>query len=93
MANHISAKKRARQNVARSLHTHSYMSMVKTAVKKFRVKLADFQGGTVKDVKEVQAALQQAQALLGKSVSKGLLHRNTVSRKISRLAHMLRKAM
>lgn len=92
MANHISAKKRAKQNVVRNQHNHSYISMVKTAVKKFRTKLGEFQTGSVKDVKEVQVALQQAQSLLGKSVSKGLAHRNTVSRKVSRLSHMLAKA-
>lgn len=66
--------------------------MVKTAVKKFRTTLADFQSGSVKDVKEVEVALQQAQSLLGKSAGKGLFHRNTVSRKVSRLTLMLKKA-
>ena len=93
MANHISAKKRAKQNIVRNLRNHSYVSMVKTAVKKFRTTLADFQSGAVKDVKEVQVALQQAQSLLAKSASKGLFHHNTVSRKVSRLTSMLKKVI
>ena len=92
MANHISAKKRAKQNIVRNLRNQSYISMVKTAVKKFRTTLADFQSGTVKDLKEVQTALQQAQSALGKSATKGLFHPNTVSRRVSRLSQMLKKA-
>ncbi len=92
MANHISAKKRAKQNIVRNLRNQSYISMVKTAVKKFRTTLAAFQSGASKDVKEVEVALQHAQSMLAKSVSKGLSHRNTVSRKVSRLTTMVKKA-
>ena len=82
MANHPSALKRMRQNEERRVRNISYKSKVKTAVKKFlhsaETQAAD--SGTL---------LSRATSLLHKGVSKGIFHKNTASRTISRLAKKL----
>ena len=82
MANHPSALKRMRQNEKRRIRNISYKSKVKTAVKKFlhSVELNAADAG---------ALLGHASSLLHKGVSKGIFHKNTASRTISRLAKKL----
>ena len=75
----LSAMKRARQNVKRNLRNKSVLSSVKTGIKK--VEDAIVSG----DREAAGKALHQAIRGLTKAVSKGALHKNTVSRKISRL--------
>lgn len=75
----LSAMKRARQAVKRSLRNRSVLSSVKTVLKK--VEEAVTSGN-----KEVAGkALLQAVKSLNKAASKGVIHKNTASRKISRL--------
>lgn len=82
MANHPSALKRMGQNEQRRVRNISYKSKVKTAVKKFMV---------AAEAKEADSStlLGQATSLLQKGVSKGIFHKNTASRTISRLAKKL----
>ncbi len=79
MADHASAIKRMRQNTKRRLRNVSYKSRVKTAVKKYLQAVAE------KDSAADQL-LREASSLLQKGVSKGVYHKNTASRTISRLA-------
>ena len=76
---HLSVKKRARQNVARKQHKSQQRSALRTTVKKATVAL---ETGNL-DAAAVE--LPQAVRALGKAASKGLIHRNQASRKISRL--------
>jgi small subunit ribosomal protein S20 len=78
MANHPSALKRMRQNEKKRLRNHSYKSKVKTAIKKYLQAVADKSADTT-------TLLNSAASLLQKGVSKGIYHRNTASRTISRL--------
>jgi small subunit ribosomal protein S20 len=80
MASHKSAEKRIRQTVKRTAINRSRVSRVRTFVKKVEVAIA------TGDREAAQAALQLAQPELHRAVTKGVLHRNTVSRKLSRLA-------
>jgi small subunit ribosomal protein S20 len=80
MASHKSAEKRFRQTVKRTAINRSRVSRVRTFVKKVEVAIA------TGDREAAQAALQLAQPELHRAVTKGVLHRNTVSRKLSRLA-------
>ncbi|HMK36089.1 MAG TPA: 30S ribosomal protein S20 [Desulfomonilaceae bacterium] len=82
MANHPSALKRMRQNTEKHLRNISYKSKVKTAVKKF-LKAAEEKGV------ETTSLFNVAQSLLHKGVTKGIFHKNTASRTISRLAKKL----
>lgn len=80
MANHISARKRVLRNTRRAVINGSRMSRVRTCIKK--VELALQKG----DVQEAQSAFQAAQPELHRSVAKGLIHKSTASRKLSRLS-------
>jgi small subunit ribosomal protein S20 len=80
MANHKSAEKRLRQTEKRTAINRSRMSRVRTFVKKVEVAIASG------DKTAAQSALQQAQPELHRAVTKGVMHKNTASRKLSRLA-------
>lgn len=80
MASHKSAEKRLRQTEKRTAINRSRMSRVRTFVKK--VELAIASG----DKAAAQSALQQAQPELHRAITKGVMHKNTASRKLSRLA-------
>ncbi|HJZ23884.1 MAG TPA: 30S ribosomal protein S20 [Candidatus Babeliales bacterium] len=81
MANIKSSKKRAVQAVKRNIVNTARRSSIKTALKKVTIALE-----AQKDKQEVIALFNDAQAQLQRAKNKGLLHANTVARKISRLA-------
>ncbi|MBN06337.1 MAG: 30S ribosomal protein S20 [Rhodospirillaceae bacterium] len=80
MANHASAKKRIRQTERRSTINRNRLSRVRTFIKK--VELAIDAG----DADVAREALEEAQPVIMRSAQLGVLHRNTASRKVSRLA-------
>ena len=80
MANHKSAEKRARQIERRTAVNRARTSRIKTFVKK--VETAIESGGR----SEAAEALRRAQPEIQRGVSKGVIHRNTASRKLSRLS-------
>ena len=75
----LSAIKRARQAVKRNLRNTSVLSSVKTVLKKVEEAIAS---GNREDAGK---ALLRAVTTLNKAASKGVIHDNTASRKISRL--------
>jgi small subunit ribosomal protein S20 len=79
LAIHLSAIKRARQNEKRRLRNLHIKTTVKSSVKKVRAAIEK------KDVEEAQKALLKAIPLIQKADSKGVFHKNTSARKISRL--------
>lgn len=85
MANHKSAIKRIRRNERRSEINHARVSRIRTFIKK--VEAALLKG----DKAEASAALLMAQPEIDRGVSKGVLHRNTASRKMSRLTARVTK--
>lgn len=80
MANHKSAEKRIRQTERRTIVNRSRMSRIRTFVK--RVETAIASG----DREAAQEAFKAAQPEMQRGVTKGVLHANTVSRKLSRLS-------
>lgn len=80
MANHASAKKRVRRNERRALINQNRRSRIRTFVKKVE---AEISAGNAKGAAE---ALKQAQPEMYKGIAKGILHKNTVARKLSRLS-------
>ena len=80
MANIKSAKKRILVNQTKYERNKSVKSAVKTAVKKVEAAVA------AKDKAAAQAALLAATSEIDKATSKGVYHKNTASRKVSRLA-------
>ncbi len=85
MANHKSAKKRIRRNSAKAEINKSRISRIRTFIKK--VELAIVSG----DAPSANIALKEAQPEIMRGVSKGVLHKNTASRKMSRLAAGVKK--
>ena len=84
MANHKSALKRIRRNQYRATVNHARMSRIRTFVKKVEQAI---QGG---DPEVASAALRTAQPEIQRGVTKGVLHKNTASRKIARLSKRVR---
>lgn len=80
MANTKSAQKKARQDIARHQRNISRKTAVKTAVKKVLVAV---QSG---DYQASLTLLRAAESHLARACTKGLLHKNAVARKVSRLS-------
>ncbi len=74
-----SAEKRERQNAKRRLHNRQIKSTVRTAIKKFDAAVV------AGDKAKASEAMALSFKLLDSAASKGVLHRNTASRKKSRL--------
>ena len=79
MANIKSAKKRILVNATKAARNKSIKSSVKTAIKKVDAAIA------AGDKEAAAAALLAATSAIDKAASKGVYHKNTASRKISRL--------
>ena len=80
MANTPQSKKRARQSERRYEINKMRRSRIRTFVRKVEEAIA------TGDQAVAAAALREAQPEMMRGVTKGVLHKNTVSRKISRLA-------
>jgi small subunit ribosomal protein S20 len=80
MANTPQAKKRIRRNEARAEINGNRLSRIRTFVKKVESAIA---GG---DKAAASEALHAAQPELARGVARGVLHKNTVARKMSRLS-------
>ncbi|MBP1851467.1 30S ribosomal protein S20 [Rhizobium halophytocola] len=80
MANTVSAKKATRKIARRTDINKARRSRVRSFLRKVEEALAAGDAGVAKQ------ALQAAQPELHRAASKGVMHANTVSRKISRLA-------
>lgn len=78
MAQHKSAEKRIRRNGRRQEINTARKSAMRTAVKKFEAAVQTGSADTV-------ALISNAASTLQKSVSKGVMHKNTAARKLSRL--------
>ena len=80
MANTPQAKKRIRRNARRAEINGARVSRIRTFVKQVEAAIASG------DKEQALAAIRKAQPELMRGVSKGVLHKNTASRKISRLS-------
>jgi small subunit ribosomal protein S20 len=78
LANHKSAKKRAKQSQVRRLRNRSVKTTLKNLEKNLRA--AQESGADTKD-----ELMRQTQSAIHKAAKKGILHKKTASRKISRL--------
>jgi small subunit ribosomal protein S20 len=80
MANTPQSKKRARQNVSRMAVNKARRSRIRTYLRKVEEAIASG------DKDAATAALRAAQPELMRGVTKGVLHKNTAARKMSRLS-------
>lgn len=79
MANHASAKQRIRRNQRRSLINGARVGRIRTYVKNVETAIASG------DKASAREALKIAQPEMHQGARAGVFHRNTVSRKLSRL--------
>jgi small subunit ribosomal protein S20 len=84
MANTSSAKKATRKIAARSTVNKSRVARVRTYVRKVEEAIASG------DKEKAGAALLAAEPEIMRAVSKGVIHKNTASRKVSRLSARVR---
>ena len=85
MANSRSARKRIRANERRHIRNRGVRSSVRTYVGKARQSLLSLEPG---DTVDVEAQLKAAVRALDRAGEKGILHRNNVNRRKSRLTSM-----
>lgn len=84
MANTDQSKKRARQSEARYAVNKARRSRIRTYVRKVEEAIASGNADAAAE------AFKAAQPELARGVTKGIMHKNTVSRKISRLSARVR---
>ena len=85
MPNTPSARKATRKIARRTEINQSRRSEMRSFVRKVEEAIASGDGG------KALAALQAAEPVIMRSAQKGVLHSNTASRKVSRLAHRVAK--
>ncbi|SEN80834.1 SSU ribosomal protein S20P [Paracoccus alcaliphilus] len=80
MANTLQSKKRARQTLRRTDVNKARRSRIRTYLRKVEEAIASGNADAARD------ALKAAQPELMRGVTKGVVHKNTAARKISRLS-------
>ena len=86
MANHKSALKRTRQNESSRLRNKAVKTRLKSIVKDVRFSVEESSN------EDVTAKLITAQILIDKASKKGVIHKKTAARKISRLSKLVNSA-
>jgi small subunit ribosomal protein S20 len=85
LANHKSALKRARQSEEKRLRNKGYKTRVKNVVKDVRTAAAGHSPEAGERFKEAVSVIQ-------KTACKGIIHKNSAGRKVSRLARLVNRA-
>jgi small subunit ribosomal protein S20 len=85
LATHKSALKRAKQSKIKRLRNVGYKTKAKRAVKEVRTAVSH------NSADEARESLVRAVSIIQKTASKGVIHKNTASRKISRLTRQVNK--
>ncbi len=83
MANHKSALKRATQNEIRRVRNKSTRTRIKKVTKEVQLSLNEDSG------EMILKKLNTAQSLIDKAAKKGVIHKKTAARKISRLSKLI----
>ncbi|MGO4570621.1 30S ribosomal protein S20 [Microvirga sp. 2TAF3] len=83
MANTVSAKKMTRKIAKRTAVNRTRRSRMRTFIRKVEEAIASG------NQNEAAAALRAAEPEMMRAAQKGILHKNTASRKVSRLAHRI----
>mgnify|MGYP001172015724 FL=1 len=84
MANHKSAKKRILRNESKSKINSSRINRVRTFIKKIEKEIDN------KDSEKANSIFKETMPEIHRSVSKGLLHKKTAARKLSRLSKKIK---
>ena len=84
MANHKSSKKRILRNNKRNLINSNRISRIRTYIKKVETEISS------ENKDKANEAFKLAMPEIQRGVSKGLIHKNTASRKLSRLSNKIK---
>ena len=84
MANTKSAKKAVRQTSRRTTANKTRRSRMRSSVRKVEEAIASG------NKEAARAALKEAEPIIVRTAQKGMVHRKTASRKVSRLAHRVK---
>jgi len=85
MAQHKSAKKRIRRNARAATVNHARLSRIRTQVKELEAAIASG------DKAAAQAAFKKVMPELMRGAAKGVVHKRTVARKLSRISARIKK--
>ncbi len=85
MANHVSAKKRSRQNKVRNTINSQYLSKFRTALNKFNASVE------AKNEQDIQKSYSVVNSIMAKALKKGILKKENISRKLSSLSKQISK--
>ena len=85
MANHVSAKKRSRQNKNKNAVNSQYLSKFRTALNKFQSSLKS------KNDEEIKKSFSAVNSIMAKAVKKGIFKKENISRKLSSLSKQIQK--
>lgn len=85
MANHKSAKKRIRQTATRTQVNGARRSRIRTFIKKIELAIAS------NDRPGAETAIKAAEPEMMRGAQAGVFHKNTMSRKLSRLSAAITK--
>ena len=85
MANHISAKKRSRQNKVKNAVNSQYLSKFRTALNKFNASIKS------NNDKEIQKSFSVVNSILAKAAKKGIFKKENISRKLSSLSKQIQR--
>jgi small subunit ribosomal protein S20 len=85
MAQHKSAKKRIRRNERAATVNHSRLSRIRTQVKELEAAIASGNKAAA------QAAFKKVMPELMRGAAKGVVHKRTVARKLSRISARIKK--
>ena len=84
MANHKSSKKRILRNNKRNEINSNRISRIRTYIKKVETEISS------ENKDKANEAFKLAMPAIQRGVSKGLMHKNTASRKLSRLSNKIK---
>ncbi len=82
MANHKSAEKRAKQSIKKRLRNKAIKTSVKNAIKSVRAAASEKND-------ELPVLLNKAKSVIDKASKKGVIHKKTASRNISKLSKLV----
>ena len=85
MANHVSAKKRSRQNKTRNTINSQYLSKFKNALNKFQSSVE------AKNEQEIQKSFSNIKSIMARASKKGIFKKQYISRKLSSLSKQISK--
>ena len=85
MANHVSAKKRSRQNKVKNAVNSQHLSKFRTAINKFNNSIK------TNNKEEIQKSFSNINSVLAKASKKGIFKKENISRKLSSLSKQIQK--